>query len=50
MKSKVLGDDFRMRFFMYKNNAYDPLKRRGQDRPKVQHECYVCSYEFDANF
>src|SRR6185295_19989403 len=49
MKSKVLGDFFGMRFFMCENYAHDPPKRRGQDKPKVRHECNVCSYGFDSN-
>ncbi|RLN35956.1 uncharacterized protein C2845_PM03G30730 [Panicum miliaceum] len=34
MESKVLGDDFGMRFFMCENYEYDSLKLRGKDRPK----------------
>ncbi|RLM65099.1 uncharacterized protein C2845_PM16G02810 [Panicum miliaceum] len=34
MESKVLGDDFGMRFFMCENYEYDPTIRRGKDRPK----------------
>jgi hypothetical protein len=37
MVSKVLGDDFGMRFFMCENYEYDPPKRFGKDRPKVLH-------------
>ncbi|RLM73473.1 hypothetical protein C2845_PM15G04990 [Panicum miliaceum] len=36
MESKVLGDDFGMRFFMCENYKYDPPKRRGKDRPKAR--------------
>ena len=38
MESKVLGDDFGMRFFMCDNYTYDPLKRCDNDRHKVLHE------------
>ncbi|RLM58958.1 hypothetical protein C2845_PM18G08130 [Panicum miliaceum] len=34
MESKVLGDNFGMRFFMCENYEYDPPKRFGKDRPK----------------
>jgi hypothetical protein len=35
MESKVLGDDFGMRFFMCENYEYDPPKLHGKDKPKV---------------
>ncbi|RLM73681.1 uncharacterized protein C2845_PM15G13590 [Panicum miliaceum] len=38
MESKVLGDDFGMRFFMCENYEYNPPKRRGKDRPKSQQD------------
>jgi hypothetical protein len=38
MESKVLGDDFGMRFFMCENYEYNPPKRHNKDRPKVLHE------------
>jgi hypothetical protein len=42
MESKVLGDDFDMRFFMCKNYKYDPPKRYSKDRPKVLHHTPRC--------
>ena len=35
MESKVLGDDFGRRFFMFENYEYDPPKRYGKDKAKV---------------
>ena len=35
MESKVLGDDYGMRFFMCDNYEYDPPMRYGKDKPKV---------------
>jgi hypothetical protein len=35
MKSRVLRDDFGMRFFMCENFEYDPPKCFGKDRAKV---------------
>jgi len=35
MKSRVLGDDFGMRFFMCENYEYDPPKHYGKDRAKT---------------
>ena len=35
MESKVLGDDFGMRFFMCDNYEHDPPKHYGKDKPKV---------------
>ena len=35
MESKVLGDDYDMRFFMCENYEYDPPKRYSKDRAKV---------------
>ena len=32
MESKVLGNDFGMRFFMCDNYKYDPTKRYGKDK------------------
>ena len=37
MESKVLGDDYSMRFFMCENYEYDPPKRYDKDIPKVLH-------------
>ncbi|XP_039781155.1 hepatoma-derived growth factor-related protein 2-like isoform X2 [Panicum virgatum] len=34
MKSRVLGDDFGMRFFMCENYEYDPPNHYGKDRAK----------------
>ena len=43
MKSRVLGDDFGMRFFMCENYEYDPSKHYGKDRVKVlQNTIRVC--------
>ena len=35
MESKVLDDDFGMRFFMCDNYEYDLPKRYGKDKPNV---------------
>ncbi|XP_039781154.1 hepatoma-derived growth factor-related protein 2-like isoform X1 [Panicum virgatum] len=35
MKSRVLGDDFGMRFFMCENYEYDPPNHYGKDRAKT---------------
>ena len=37
MESKVLGDDFGVRFFMCDNYEYDPPRRNSKDKPKVIH-------------
>jgi len=37
MKSRVLGDDFGMRFFMCENYEYDPPRRFDKNRAKVIH-------------
>ena len=45
MKSRVLGDDFGMRFFMCENYEYDPPKHYGKDRVKVlQNTIRVCHF------
>ena len=45
MKSKVLGDDFGMRFFMCENFEYDPPKRYSKDRAKVlENTITVCHF------
>ena len=45
MKSRVLGDDFGMRFFMCDNFEYDPPKCYGKDRAKVpQNTITVCHF------
>ena len=46
MKSRVLGDDFGMRFFMCKNYEYDPPKHYGKDRAKIlQNTIRVCHFQ-----
>ena len=35
MKSRVWGDDFGIRFFMFENYEYDLPKHYGKDRAKV---------------
>ena len=35
MESKVLGNDYGMRFFMCDNYEYDPPRRYGKDKPKI---------------
>ena len=45
MKSRVLGDDFGMRFFMCDNFEYDPPKCYGKNRAKVpQNTTTVCHF------
>ena len=45
MKSRVLGDDFGMRFFMCENFEYDPPKRYSKDRAKVlENTITVCHF------
>ena len=45
MKSRVLGDDFDMRFFMCENYEYDPPKHYGKDQIKVlQNTIRVCHF------
>ena len=46
MKSKVLGDDICMRFFMCENYEYNPPKHYGKDRAKVlQNSIRVCHFQ-----
>ena len=46
MKSRVLGDDFGMRFFMCENYEYDPPKHYGKDQAKVlQNTIRVCHFQ-----
>ena len=42
MKSRVLGDDFGMRFFMCENYKYDPPKHYSKDRAKVLQNTILC--------
>ena len=42
MKSKVLGDDFGMKFFMCENYEYDSPKHYGKDRAKVLQNTILC--------
>ena len=44
MKSDVLGDDYRMRFFMCENYEYDPPKRYGKNRAKVARQLMLFSF------
>ena len=45
MKSKVLWDDFGMRFFMCENFEYDPPKSYSKDRAKVlENTITVCHF------
>ena len=46
MKSRVLGDDFGMRFFMCEDYEYDPPKNYGKDRAKIiQNTIRVCHFQ-----
>ena len=46
MKSRVLGDDFGMRFFMCENYEYDPPNHYGKDLAKVlQNTIRVCHFQ-----
>ena len=51
MKSRVLGDDFGMRFFMCENYEYDPPKHYGKDRAKVlQKLSEIATFGSDNDF